>query len=212
MFDALFLEAHPRREVFWFLMSALVFAFGVSTVIEFILDWNGISTEGLGVFVMGGMAALLLHTAVKLHIILGWIAFMPAENDEQSDRASALGYLSALESASNSSNKTFEPQIKALAVILLAVTYIANSNEPDLAKALTLPFVEDHPLVVAALSVTLGTFFTNHRNVWYLLGGSGRLRRIVLIFANIRLGMVLGFIASALFAVACTTWASWLID
>ena len=209
--DALFQEEFPRREVFGFLVLTLLFALTVSTVTEFLLTWKGINMEGLGVFVMGGMAALLLNTVVKLHIILGWIDSVPTEVTTKSNRESALEYLATLEAASNSSNKTFEPQIKVVGVILLAGTYIANSNEPELAKALTLSFVEEHPLIVAAVSVAVGTFFTNHRNVWYLLGDGVRFRRIVLSFGKVRFGMVLGSIGGILTTVTCVIWASWLI-
>ncbi|MCY4558279.1 MAG: hypothetical protein OXF79_18275 [Chloroflexi bacterium] len=212
VFNALFQEEHPRREVLGFFVLSLLFAFTVSTVIEFLLIWQGINMAGLGVFVMGGLVALLLHTVVKLHIILGWIASIPTEVPTTSKRVSALAYLTTLEAASNSSNKTFEPHIKVLGTILLAGTYIANANEPELAKALTLPFVEEHPLVVAAVAVAIGTFFTNHRNVWYLLGDGGRLRQIVLSFGKFRLGIALGFIASSLTTVASVIWASWLFD
>ena len=209
--DALFQEAYPRREVFGFLVLTILFAFTVSTVTEFLLAWKGVNTEGLGVFVMGGMAALLLNALVKLHIILGWIDSLPTEVMTKSNRESALEYLATLEAASNSSNKTFEPHIKVLGVILLAGTYILSSNEPQLAKALTLSFVEDHPIVMAAVSVAIGTFFTNHRNVWYMMGDAGRFRRTFLFFGKIRLGMVLGAIGSGLTTIACVIWASWLI-
>ena len=209
LLDALFQEAYPRREVFGFLVLSLLFAFTVSTVTEFLLTWKGISMEGLGIFVTGGMVALLLNTAVKLHIILGWIDHFPTEVGTNSNRESALEYLASLEAASNGSNKTFEPHIRVLGVILLAGTYIANSNEPGLAKAVTFSFIEKHPLVVAAVSVAVGTFLTNHRNVWYMLGDSGRLRQVVLSFGRIKLGFVLGFIASILTSVSCVIWASW---
>lgn len=211
LFDALFHQERPRREVFEFLVLSLLFAFTVSTVVEFLLDWQGINIEGLGLFVMGGTVALLLNAIVKLHIILGWIESIPTDAATKSSRESVLEYLEELEAASNRSNKTFEPHIKVLGVILLAGTYILKSNEPDLAKALTITFVEEHPFVVAGILVAAGTFFTNPRNVWYMLGDGGRFRGIVISFARIRFGMLLGSITGALMTMACVIWASWLI-
>ena len=154
---------------------------------------------------------MLLNTIVKLQIILGWIDSIPTEVATVPGREAAVEYLAALESASNSSNKTFEPQIKVLGVILIAGTFILKANEPEIARALTVPFVEEHPLVVAAVSVAFGTFFTNHRNVWYLLGDAGWFRRIALSVGKVRLGMVLGSLGTFLISIACVIWASWLI-
>ena len=59
--EALFQEEHPRREVFGFLVLSLLFAFSISTVVEFLLVWKGMNTEGLGLFVMGGSSFAAEH-------------------------------------------------------------------------------------------------------------------------------------------------------
>ncbi len=202
--------SHPRVAVFWYFLVSLLFAFSLGTVAESLLIREGVEIEGLGIYVIWGMAALLVNTLPKFHIILGAIAYIPTDASTKTPSGSASEYLAELEASCISSNKTFEPQIRVIAMILLATAYIINTNAPDLAKSFTVTFVDEHPLAVASAAVACGMFFTNSRNVWYMLGDGGWTRKTLLLLGKVRFGMVLGLLGGAAFVVASNIWIEWL--
>ena len=116
-----------------------------------------------------------------------------------------------MKEAYDGSVSSYSPQIKALGIVLLSVAYVLSTNEPELARALTPAFVEKHPILIAATAVSLGTYFTNHRHVWLLIGNDNKVRRVIVALGFLRVGLLLGMLLAATTSITLIIWASLLM-
>ena len=185
------LTSKPRLQAFALCAASLSFAISLGIVAEDRLVKHGVSLTGLGPYVTAGIIAVSADALIKLHIVLGWIARIPTEVSTRDEVFRAHEYLTQLEEASNSSNKTFSAQIKAAGMVLLAATYLITTKNPELANALTIPFADKYPLVTLSTVVTVAILFTNSRTVWYLIG-DGFIKRIVRVFGFLNFAFVSG--------------------
>ncbi len=172
-------------------ISMVVSAGAIGFVAERWLHQQGITTEGLGTYVTIGIVAVALNALVRLHAIIGWIAYIDHPDEKPYGDMTVLDTIAKLEDATEGSMRTFGSILKATAVTLLAIAYLINTNEPEIAASLVLPWVRDYPLAAGAAAAGIGSALGNVRTVWYFVG-DGPIKTACLWFGKIRLGYLVG--------------------
>lgn len=197
-------KSHMRVPTIFGTISMVVSAGAIGFVAERWLHQQGITTEGLGTYVTIGIVAVALNALVRLHAIIGWIAYIDHPDEKPYGDMTVLDTIAKLEDATEGSMRTFGPILKATAVTLLAIAYLINTNEPEIAASLVLPWVRDYPLAAGAAAAGIGSALGNVRTVWYFVG-DGPIKTACLWFGKIRLGyLVGGFGGFALVTAICS--------